>query len=241
VAFARALAAEPLLFLFDEPLSALDASARETVRDDLKALLREIAIPTIIVTHDQTEAQVLADQVAVMRSGKLVQVGTPDEVFNRPEDRFVASFVGVDNILEGSISRVHDGLVQIELPQGPAIVATRGGAVPAAGVFACVRPEDVSLTAMDGPGPRSGNRFNARIVGIEAMGPVLKVRLDCGFNLTAFLTRQTFSDLGVTVGDQVWASVRAEAVHLTDRAVLESHQGLGTLAGCPGSLPLRCY
>ncbi|MGA2079616.1 MAG: hypothetical protein ABSH53_03245 [Holophaga sp.] len=100
---------------------------QETLRDDLKALLRAIGIPTIFVTHDQTEAQVLAGQVAVMRSGKLVQVGTPDEVFNRPVDRFVASFVGVENILEGSISRIRDGLVQVELPEGPTMPGRASG------------------------------------------------------------------------------------------------------------------
>ena len=217
VAFARALAAEPLLFLFDEPLSALDASARGTLRDDLKALLREIGIPTIFVTHDQTEAQVLADQVAVMRSGRLVQVGTPDEVFNRPADWDVARFVGVENILEGCVTGMRDGLARIELPQGLTLDAACGSPVPAARVFACMRPEDISLRTTDGPGPGAGNPFRARVVAIEAMGAVLKVSLDCGFNLTAFLTRQTLLELGVTVGDQVWASVRAEAVHLLDR------------------------
>lgn len=214
VALARALAAESALFLFDEPLSALDTSTRDILRDDLKTLLRELGITTIYVTHDQTEALILADRMAVIRDGTLLQVGNPAEIFQTPVDEFVARFVGVDNIIEGRVLSTYDGVLEIELAPGQILEAIVDGSTRSSRVLACIRPEDVSLEHA-APG-ESGirNRFSARIVKIEALGPMLKIRLDCGFPLSAYLTRQPFLELNIALGKQIYAKVKAASVHL---------------------------
>ena len=217
VALARALAAEPELFLFDEPLSALDANTRDRLRDELKILLRELGIATIYVTHDQTEALILADRMAVVRNGALLQVGEPYEVFNAPSDEFVARFVGVENIFEGSVISSRDGVTEIGLPTGEVLVASGGRSPLSSHVLACFRPEDVVLNHHGAAGSAYRNRFNARVENIETLGPVLKIHLDCGFHLAAFMTRQTFLELGIAQGGRVLVGVKAEAVHLIER------------------------
>ncbi|MBF3005360.1 ABC transporter ATP-binding protein, partial [Pseudomonas aeruginosa] len=99
VALARALAASPQLLLFDEPLSNLDASLRLHLREQLRSLHRELGYTAVYVTHDQSEALALADRIAVMHGGRLVQLGTPQEIYARPASAFVAGFVGFDNLL----------------------------------------------------------------------------------------------------------------------------------------------
>ncbi|HUX40197.1 MAG TPA: ABC transporter ATP-binding protein [Rectinemataceae bacterium] len=226
VALARAMAAEPELFLFDEPLSALDAHTRESLRDELKRFLRELGIPAIFVTHDQTEAQVLADRLAIIREGRIVQVGTPAGIFNAPADEFVASFVGMENVIPGRVLSAAPEGAKIEVKEGRNIHAVLCASGPGREVFVCVRPEDVSLSSTTRPisGPmaaavssKSPNRFEGLVTSIEAFGPVLNIGIDCGFPLSAYLTRQAFSDLGLRTGDRVLAAFRAEAVHVIER------------------------
>ena len=100
VALARALATSPKLLLLDEPLSALDAKVRVALRDELKALQRTLGITTVFVTHDQEEALSMSDRIVVMSEGRIEQLGTPFEIYNRPKTRFVASFIGTLNILK---------------------------------------------------------------------------------------------------------------------------------------------
>lgn len=136
VALARALAVEPAVLLLDEPLTALDAKLREELRVELAGLLRELGITAVFVTHDQAEAMALGDRVAVMRAGRVEQVGAPEEIYRRPATRFVAEFVGTLNVLAGE---VRDGM--LHLP---------GGTLPANGlaagpVVAAARPEELRL------------------------------------------------------------------------------------------------
>jgi molybdenum ABC transporter ATP-binding protein len=214
VALARALAAEPALFLFDEPLSALDASTRDTLRGELKTLLCELGITTIYVTHDLTEALIFADRIAVIRDGALLQVGAPADIFNAPVNEFVAKFVGTDNVIEGRVLSTHDGISEIELATGQIVEAADNGATRSSRVLACIRPEDVVLTCAAPTNSGARNRFSARIVNIEALGPVLKIHLDCGFPLSVYLTRQSFLELGIAKGGQICASIKASVIHL---------------------------
>ncbi|MCL6606816.1 MAG: ABC transporter ATP-binding protein [Geminicoccaceae bacterium] len=136
VALARALAVEPAVLLLDEPLTALDAKLREQLRVELAGLLRSLRITAIFVTHDQGEALALGDRVAVMRAGRIEQVGSPHEIYHRPRTRFVASFVGILNLLEGEVA---DGLFRLPGGSLPA-----SGVAPGPAVLAC-RPEQLRL------------------------------------------------------------------------------------------------
>ena len=113
VALGRALAVNPPILLLDEPLSNLDARIRQTVRHEIKALQQELSITAIHVTHDREEAMVMADRIAIMRDGQIVQLGPPEEVYNRPASPFVASFMGADNVVPLAVAR-QDGSLAIE-------------------------------------------------------------------------------------------------------------------------------
>lgn len=153
VALARALVRNPPVLLLDEPLSHLDASARQRVRRELKVLQREFGYTTIVVTHDQVEALSLADRLAVMDAGVVQQFGTPDEVFDDPANLFVAQFVGEPQInVLGGVVRVHDGRTRVEIGSGAGYLATTvTGVADGTQVTVGFRPQDCALSD-DGDG-----------------------------------------------------------------------------------------
>jgi len=213
VALARALAMDPMLFLFDEPFSALDARTRDTLRGELKTLLHQLGIPAIFVTHDQAEALMLADRIAVLRDGQLQQTGTPAEVFNAPANEFVANFVGVETLLPGQIVAASDGIVSVSVGNKTLRVADRGvrGAMS---VLACIRPEDVALAHRTSSDSGTNNQFAVRVVSVSTFGPFFKITLDAGFPLVAYTTKQLYLDLELSPGASVIASIDATAIHL---------------------------
>ncbi|UTW52999.1 ABC transporter ATP-binding protein [bacterium SCSIO 12827] len=150
VSLARAIVIEPKLLLLDEPLSNLDARLREQMRFDLKELQRTLGLTTVYVTHDQSEAMVLADQIVVMENGMIDQIGTPAEIYGRPRTRFVADFVGQSNLIAGAVVDVSDGKFTIDLDgagrfQVPTDIAVDHRPKPGEAGFLCIRPEDMSL------------------------------------------------------------------------------------------------
>ena len=172
VALARALVLNPDILLLDEPLSNLDAKIRVQVRAEIRKLQRELGITTVYVTHDQEEALSLSDRVAVMREGHILQTASPKELYERPTTRFVADFVGVNNLIPG---------VCRELRDGRALVDTALGAVqgrPAAGLrlsgtcVVAVRPENIAL------GASGENTFSGRVVLASYLGNTLRYDLE---------------------------------------------------------------
>lgn len=209
---ARALITEPQLLLFDEPLSALDERVRESLRDELRTVLKRMNQTSLYVTHDQTEALVIADRIAVMHDGQIVQTGKPDEIFNAPVNEFVANFVGVETVLEGKVILHHDGIAVIDVGGVEVEVAAD---IPMGGtVLLGVRPESVVLGTVDKVRESSArNNFEAKVTKLTPLGAVVKVGLDCGFPLVALLTKQSIEELGLTEGRKVLASFKATAVH----------------------------
>jgi ABC-type Fe3+/spermidine/putrescine transport system ATPase subunit len=171
VALARALVLNPDILLLDEPLSNLDAKIRIQVRAEIRRLQQELRITTIYVTHDQEEALSLSDRVAVMRDGHVLQVGPPKELYERPRTRFVADFVGTNNLVPGEVQggggRGGDLVVSTAL--GP-LRAVASGAVSGRCVLA-VRPENVALGA---PAAGEGNRVNGRVSLVSYLGNTLR-------------------------------------------------------------------
>jgi multiple sugar transport system ATP-binding protein len=154
VALARAMACQPSVFLFDEPLSNLDARLRLEARTFLKKLQKELGVTTIFVTHDQAEALAMADRMAVMQAGKIRQIGTPTEIFHRPANTFVANFIGSSpmNLLSAVVSS--DGSLVVA---GQSVVAPRGVSLAAGrAVTVGARPEYVSLVPSGNPGSLTG-------------------------------------------------------------------------------------
>jgi tungstate transport system ATP-binding protein len=210
---ARGFALKPELILLDEPFSSLDPPTRAGLTEDLDRILEETKTAAIMATHDQLDALRLADRIMVMNNGSIVQSGPPVEVMNRPADEFVATFVGMENIMRGTITGISEGLVTVSV-KGRSIVFT-GGASPGEDVVLCIRPENITITATGPGGSTSARNVLPAVIGrIVNMGAYFKVTLDCGFPLVASLTGQSINDMGLIQGKTVFASFKATAVHL---------------------------
>ncbi|WP_458098127.1 ABC transporter ATP-binding protein [Roseomonas sp. WA12] len=147
VALARALVIEPAILLLDEPLSALDKNLREEMQVELRLLQQRIGVTTVFVTHDQEEAMTLSDRIAVMQEGRIRQIGAPQAVYDHPTSRFVATFLGTTNLLDGRLIGTEGGLARLGLAGGAEMAVRAGTAPPAPGASAriAVRPEAVTL------------------------------------------------------------------------------------------------
>lgn len=214
VNLARAFATEPEVLLLDEPFSALDQPARETIIEDLASVLDETGAATVLVTHDRSEAVRLADRVAVLLGGRIRQVGPVAEVFGAPADEDVAAFVGIETVVEGRVVDAAGGIVAVEV-NGRRIEAA--GEPPGfAAALVCVRPEDVIL-ARGGEGIAAGsarNQLAGVVRQVTPLGAESRVVVDCGFALVARVTRRSLEELGIDAGSAVVASFKATAVHL---------------------------
>jgi len=147
VALARALAPAPKVLLLDEPLAALDLKLRKSMQIELKSLQAETGITFVFVTHDQEEALTMSDRIAVMKSGKILQIGSPRDIYDRPTHRFVADFIGDINILDGTIESLDNGIASVRLKDGTAVPAQAGtvAAASSGAVSIAIRPENVRL------------------------------------------------------------------------------------------------
>jgi tungstate transport system ATP-binding protein len=217
VSLARALAVEPDALLLDEPFANLDPPTRASILDDLERTLAASRTAAVIVTHDHGEGFPLADRVVVMDAGKIVQLGTPAEVMNAPANERVASFVGMETILQGAVERSAAG--DLEVRVAAATIRARGDARVGQSVSCGIRPENVTLH-LDRPAAPSpaSNVFPARVLSLVSSGPLIKVRLEAAFLLSAYITAESLATLAIGEGQQVFVSFSAAAVHLLPRA-----------------------
>jgi molybdate transport system ATP-binding protein len=215
VALARALAPAPRLLLLDEPLSALDAPTREELRRELRQLLLEAGVPSLVVTHDRGEALALGDRIAVVIAGEVRQAGEIEAVFSRPVDREVARAVGVETVVSARVRGRRDGLLELE-SHGRRLLAVDTG-IQAEEVFACIRAEAVTLSLAEPKAESARNHLPATILAIRREGPLESVVLDCGFELVAAITPEARRELGLEPARRVVAVVKAPAVHCVPR------------------------
>ncbi len=196
VALARALVFEPSLVLMDEPLGALDRKLREHMQIEIKQLHDMLGITVIYVTHDQGEALTMSDRVAVFRDGAIVQLGSPDALYNQPADAFVAGFIGENNLFDGELEQIDGTLCRARLEGGLPVAARPRCEAGTRAVRLAVRPESIRLGEHD-----AENRFIARIEGRIYLGDhqQLLVRLPNGQSLTV----KTEAALSATPGDEV--------------------------------------
>jgi iron(III) transport system ATP-binding protein len=174
LALARALVMEPRVLLLDEPLSNLDAKLRESMRLELRRIQRELAITTVYVTHDQTEALAMSDVVAVMENGRIVQQGDPQSIYLRPATRFVAEFIGSTNLLAGTLARAAGGEGLVEIPSAALRCTVPNGLAAGSKVLVSIRPEDVTLRRANGAAaPEGHNRIAGRVVDRVFLGSLV--------------------------------------------------------------------
>jgi molybdate transport system ATP-binding protein len=211
VALARALVRRPRLLLLDEPLSALDAPTREPLRRELRRLLVGLGVPVLLVTHDRVEALALGDHVAVLHQGAIHQCGPVEEVFARPVNLNVARAVGVETIEMAHVVEIADGLATVTV--GKTRLVAQTCAPLTATVHVCIRAEEVVVE--NGANTAGGhNRLPGLVREVTREGSLTRVSLDCGFPLTAMLTRQAAGGLALHEGKQITAVVKADSVHL---------------------------
>jgi len=217
VAIARAIAVKPYLLLFDEPMSALDRFTRRILQWELKGLQRELNIPVIHVTHDFEEALFLGDRIAIIHEGKIVQKGSPEQVFRMPESRFVADFLGIENVFRGKVYRInrsenHQGekfnaIFETNSVKFHCISDREGDA------FASIRADEIMLS--NEPVRSSAlNNFTGTVTDISPDGPSYRITVDIGVSIVTRITRISAENLKVKKGDKINLFFKAMSLHI---------------------------
>lgn len=215
VALARALVLEPRILLLDEPLASLDPVMKWRLARDFARILREEGKTTLYVTHDQDEVLAIADDVAIMREGRVVASGTGDEVFGLPADDWIAGFLGMEPSIRGRVLDVKDGVARVDC--GGVTLYAVAPVAPGAEVLLGVRPEDVVLFEADAIVPLTSarNKIQAVVVQIDPSGSTYRVVIERGFvRIAAKISRSALVDLRLSEGTPVQALFKATAVRV---------------------------
>ena len=218
LALARALVMEPELLLLDEPLSNLDAKLRDRMRFELKRIQRELGLTTVYVTHDQGEALALSHEIAVMNEGRVVQIGAPRTIYDRPHNRFVADFIGTSNFIDGTVLGYDSqhSLWQVRTPIGDLQVSAEAQLQAGAHVTVSIRPEDVLLSEEEAPAGRLLNTCSGMVDQKVFLGDFVDFQVKVGDTI---LLSRAHPSLRTPIGDKI--NVRMEplkCVALPDEA-----------------------
>ena len=224
VALARALVKAPAVLLLDEPLGALDLKLRQNMQVELKALQRDVGITFIYVTHDQEEAITMADRIAVMNDGDMLQVGTPKEIYERPNTHFVADFIGETNFIEGMLlERDANGYGKVKLLNDQVIRAQLSAALAAdaGAVLVTVRPERMAISPKNqNPAAPNTTAMPASLVGSQYIGTDTRYTLQIGDTIEVVARLQNVdsqSDSPFAIGDEVTISWQDSSTTVLDR------------------------
>ena len=177
VALARALVLNPKILLLDEPLSNLDAKVRIQVRAEIRKLQKELGITTVYVTHDQEEALTLSDRIVVFNQARVFQLGTPRELYERPRNRFVADFIGINNMVDGTVQRSERETLEMQTPLGVLRALPNGELRAGEKCIACIRPENVAF------GSKEANLLKGNVSFAAYLGNTLRYDVDLGHGL----------------------------------------------------------
>ncbi len=214
VAIARALAVKPELLLLDEPTANLDPVSASKIEDLIWDIIKRDDLTVVMATHDMSQGQRLSDRISVLVNGQIVQSGGAREVFTSPRNREVAEFVGMENIIDGTIISGETGLAVIDI-YGKAIEAVTECNV-GEGVLVCIRPEDVTV-ALSKLSSSARNCLAGTVNWTAYDGPICRVQIDCGFPLVALVTRKSADELGLLKGKPVYATFKAVSIHVIKR------------------------
>lgn len=215
VALARALVLEPAVLMLDEPTANLDVTVRRRFREELGQIMRERARSVLLITHDPSDAFDLADRVAVMEAGRVVQLGTPEELTTAPATAFVAAFTGAELLLDGIVERLGEGTLDVRTGDCT-LVARRPNGQLASGdaVHVRYRPEDVLLAPGDAREVSARNRLRMSVRSITPVGGLIRVRLDGPITLAALVTRESAHRLGLHLGCEITALIKTTALNV---------------------------
>ncbi|MDI6846942.1 MAG: tungstate ABC transporter ATP-binding protein WtpC [Candidatus Bathyarchaeia archaeon] len=209
-ALARALVIKPKILLLDEPLSALDISTQKKMQNELKRIHEELKITTVHVTHNQVEAFILADRLAIMNDGTTIQTGSPEQVFHKPKDDFVARFVGFENLFNGKILETQGGVAKIDI--GGVMVEAVTERV--GGCMIGVRPDDIIVSKQPFKSSMR-NTLKGKFVDFVDMGSLVSLIVNVnGASFVALITKRSFLEMKLKKGSEVYLLFKASAVHV---------------------------
>jgi tungstate transport system ATP-binding protein len=211
VAIGRAIVSEPEVLLLDEPTANLDPVSTAKIEEVISNIRHQHQTTIIMATHDMSQGQRLADRVSVLLNGRIVQTGGWREVFQAPNNRDVAEFVGIENIILGVIASNQDGMVAIKV--GDRVIEAISHYPASTVVSACLRPEDITLF-LSPVSSSARNSFFGEITQVVSSGPLSRIEIDCGFPLVALVTRRSAEELNLQKGKKIYATFKATAVHV---------------------------
>jgi len=214
VAIARALVTRPEVLLLDEPTANLDPVNSELIENLILRIHRQFHTTIILSTHDMIQGQRLADRIGVIMDGRIVQIGTTNDIFYQPAGKEIARFVGIDTILKGVVKTNDQGHATIDI--GNAVFEAITKSQPGQRVALYIRPEEVTIALKDGDLPKTSvrNQLTGTITKIVPFGPFVRTTIDFGSSLTALVTRRSADELSLAVGMAVIAGVKATAIHV---------------------------
>ncbi len=210
-AVARALAAGAKTLLLDEPLGQLDAKVRNEIRYEIRKMAKDLKLTAIHVTHDQAEAMSISDRIAVMKKGKIIQIGSPQELYLKPNSLFVAHFIGESNFMEGIITQEKEGMLEIELRGGFRVHAVANGLKHDERIILAVRPEVITM--------ETGNleRENGLVGNVEKItfeGTFMRYEIRLSSQDLVIVNRQSLTEEWIEIGTTVTLSFQPEKTHV---------------------------
>jgi molybdate/tungstate transport system ATP-binding protein len=209
VVLARVLVTKPKIILLDEPLTAIDAETSRSFLDELKRINREFKVGFLHVTHDQIEAFSLADKMAIMMEGKIVQVGEPNEVLSNPANELVARFLGYENVFRVSIVKRENGISEVN---ANGVSIKLNGEIDSGGATIAIRPEDIVITTETPPVSLEWNSLEGTIKGHTNLGPIFEVVVDAGLILKVIVDKRSFLEFRLFEKKQVHVGFMASSV-----------------------------
>ncbi|MCW4047824.1 MAG: ABC transporter ATP-binding protein [Candidatus Bathyarchaeota archaeon] len=211
IAVARALAAGAKILLLDEPLGQLDAKVRNEIRYEMRKMAKDLNLTAIHVTHDQSEAMSISDRIAVMKKGKIVQVGTPQELYMKPNSLFVANFIGESNFLEGSVAEANNGSLVIELRGGAKVHAFGKGLAKDERAIVVIRPE---VLTVEKPSYQGKNMLRGVVEKISFEGTFIRYVIRLESEDVVIVIKPSLTERWFDIGDSITLSFESEKVHV---------------------------
>jgi tungstate transport system ATP-binding protein len=214
VAIARALVTEPEVLFLDEPTANMDPVSTAKIEEVLAHIINEQKTTIIMATHNMSQGQRMASRLGVLIDGELLQTGSVNDIFNQPQNREVAEFVGIENIVNGVVEEKDNELARIAV-NGEKISAISNFAVGET-VYVLIRPE-IIVFSLSGEAGSARNVFKCKVTKINTIGPSVRMEVACGFPLLGVITTQAAQDLNISIGKDVYVSFKATAIHVIKR------------------------
>ncbi|HOW13606.1 ABC transporter ATP-binding protein [Methanosarcina sp.] len=209
LALARAMITDPELLLLDEPTANLDPISKKKLEELILKINRESETTVIMTTHDLLQGQKLADRMVLLYNGQILQSGTPDQIFRKPKNRFVADFVGIENIMSGSIESSSNGLAKIKTGSITVFAVTEKEGE----VHFSIRPDEITISR-EKVQTSARNTIQGKVNEIIDTGSLIKLLVDTGELFTVFITRESLNELNISIGTSIWLYFKASAVHV---------------------------